>query len=269
MRKLLFIMGVLLLAGCTGKEVLVTKEVNLSLKIDEVKGTKVIISITSDNPDAYYSYCLWHDMNVSESVLLEYLTTVAEEDYNIKKENGALKLASFVDLNCYRGSRTLRATGLTPDTDYKVVVFQLNPTTHEPIGKILSEIIHTKPVNRVPLDIAFSFEGKTITVVPSDQNRTYYWEYDNEQVIYDNFNWPFGWYYSIMDMYEQYGFMNNLLSKGTEVYDAGRDHFEEGEVCVIVAAAYEDGEITSDYVEVSFIYQNGSLAPYGQEALDK
>jgi hypothetical protein len=269
MRKVLIVLCVLLLAGCTAKEVIVTKAVNLSLKIEEVKGTKVIFTITSDNPDAYYSYTLWHDPNTSDALLLEYLTDVAEQDYTIKTENGAVQVASFADLNAFRGSRTLRATRLTPDTDYKVLVFQINPTTHEPIGKILSEVIHTKAVKNTPMKFDFFFEGKTVTVVPSDPARTYYWEYNNLRLMYDNFNWSYGWYYSLVDMYEQYGFMGNLLSKGKVVYDASRDHFEEGEVYSAIAAAYEGGEQTSDYVECLFKYENGKLVFIGYEGAEE
>lgn len=253
--------GALLLASCSEKTVTVTKPVGLSLHIDEVKGTKIILTITSDNPDAYYSYCLWNELTGSPEALLAYLTETAESDYEVRKSNDALKIASFADLNCYRGTRTLRATSLNPDSDYTVLVFQLNPTTHERIGEILVETVHTKPVDRRPLEFEFRLQGETITIIPSDRDRTYFWDYDTQKQMYDNYFWPFGWYYTLIDMYEQYGFMENLLSKGTEVYDASGDHFEENEICSLIACAYEEGELTSDYVEVVFIYRNGSLVP--------
>ena len=252
----------LTLSACTEKVVLVTTPVNLSVRIDEIKGTKAIFTITVDNPDAYYSYCLWNDPNVSNEGLMDYILTASREDYKIKTENEALKIATYVDYNCYRGTRTLRATRLNPDTEYKFIVFQINPKTGEPIGDIISQTIKTKPVKMEPLDFRFDIRGKTITVIPSDQNRSYYWEYDNLTLMYDNFNWAFGWYLNVVDMYEHYGFMENLLSKGTEVYDASRDSFDEGEICTIVAAAYEDGEITSEYKEFDFICEKGQLFPY-------
>ena len=266
MKKIITIaLCALALSACTEKVVLVTSPINLSLRIDEIKGTKAIFTITVDNPDAYYSYCLWNDPNISDEALLDYILSAAEEDYKIKTENGALKIASYVDYNCYRGTRTLRATRLYPDTQYKLMVFQMNPKTMKPIGKAISQTIKTKPVTETPMDFQIVIRGTAITVIPSDQNRTYYWEYDNQDLMYDNFNWPFGWYLSIVDMYEHYGFMDNLLSKGTVVYDADRDSFDEGEICTIVAAAYEDGEITSPYTEFDFIYQRGELHPIQSE----
>lgn len=266
MKKIITIaLCALALSACTEKVVLVTSPINLSVRIDEIKGTKAIFTITVDNPDAYYSYCLWNDPNISDEALLDYILSAAEEDYKIKTENEALKIASYVDYNCYRGTRTLRATGLNPDTEYKFIVFQMNPKTMKPIGKAISQTIKTKPVKMKPLDFQFEIRGRNITVIPSDQDRSYYWEYDNLTLMYDNFNWAFGWYLNVVDMYEHYGFMENLLSKGTEVYDASRDSFDEGEICTIVAAAYEDGEITSPYTEFDFIYQRGELHPIQSE----
>lgn len=258
-RIILTLCSVLLLAACSEKVVIVDKPVGLSLHIDEVKGTKIILTITSDDPDAYYSYCLWNELAGAPEFLLEYLTEVAETDYEVRKSNGALKIASFADLNCYRGTRTLRATGLTPDWDYTVLVFQLNPTTHEVIGDVLVEKVHTKPVEGAPLDFRFQFQGRTITVVPSDPQRPYFWDFDNQLQMYNNYMWPYGWYYALIDMYEQYGFMEHLLSVGTDVYDASGDHFEEGEICTLIACAYEDGELTSEYTEVDFIFRDEQL----------
>ena len=115
------------------------------------------------------------------------------------------------------------------------------------------------------MDFQILIKGKTITIIPSDQNRSYYWNFNNQMLMYDNFNWAFGWYLSLVDMYEHYGFMENLLSKGTVVYDAERDSFNEGEICTVVAAAYEGGEITSPYTEFDFMYQRGELHPLQSE----
>ena len=267
-KSIIIAIAALVFSACTEKIVLVTTPVNISLTVDEVRGTKAIFTITVDNQDAYYSYCLWNDPKISDEALLDYILNVAEEDYRIKTENGVLQIASYVDYNGYRGTRTLRATRLHPDTEYKLMVFQINPKTREPIGKAISQTIKTKPVEQTPLDFEFIFRGMTITVIPSDQSRSYYWEYNNQKLMIDNFNWPFGWYLSLVDMYEHYGFMENLLSKGTDVYDAERDSFDEGEICTVIAAAYEGGEITSDYKEFDFIYQNRGLHPYVSEESD-
>lgn len=261
MRKLILALGLLSLVACTEKAIVVTTPMNMSLTVNEVKSTKVIFTITADNPDAYYTYCLWNEMSGSLEGLIDYLTTMAEEDYRQKTENEAIKIASFADLNCYRGTRTIRATRLTPDCDFTLLAFQLNPVTHEVIGPIRSESIHTKPAENRPLDFQFRFEGKRITVVPSDSNRPYYWAFDTQQAMYDNYLWPYGWLYSLIDMYEQYDFMDLLTSRGSVVYDAGRDSLKEGELYSVLAVAYENGEMTSDYVEKSFRYENGQFLP--------
>jgi hypothetical protein len=267
MKKLILALGLLSLLSCSEKLVVVTTPVNMRLTVDEVKGTKVIFTISSDNPEAYYSYTLWNDTGGSLDGLIEHLTSMAEEDYQQRMKNEAIKIASFADLNCFRGTRTIRATRLTPDSDFLLLAFQLNPETHEVIGPILSEKIHTPPVEEKPLEFQFLFEGKTITIIPSDPNRSYYWAFDSQQVMYDNYLWPFGWFYSLVDMYEQYDFMDNLTTRGKVVYNAGRDSFKEGEMYSVLAVAYEDGEMTSGYVEASFKYLNGVLTAEEEEVV--
>ena len=267
MRKRIIILalGLLSLAACSEKLTVVTTPVGMSLSVDEVKSSKVIFTITTDNPDAYYSYCLWNTVNGQTEALIDYLTSLAEDDYQRKQENGVLQIASFADLNCFRGTRTIRAINLQPDADFVLLVFQLNPQTHEVIGKVLSEPIHTKAVTITPLDFEFVYEGKTITVIPSDPDRTYFWQYDSQRAMYDNYIWPFGWFSSLVDMYEQYAFMDHLTSKGTVVYDAGRDNIKEGEILSVLAVAYEDGEMTSEYVEDSFQYRDGRFVHLSEE----
>lgn len=252
----------LLLASCTAREVLVTQPVNLNFELQEVKGSKIIIKMDPAHPDACYSYGVCHssmeEYNLPDKQLAEYFLDVMKENYeNIVKNRGSQ--ASFVDISCFRGSRTLRITGIGSDEDYKLVVFQVNPKTLEVLGDALCTPIHTLPVEMRDLSFTFQTQGDVMTITPSDPDCLYYWDYDPCERIYDDYNTPENFFYHLLDMFDEYGFMDEVYSKGAEDYNFGKDNLIVGREYLIVAGACKDGEITSKPQIMSFIYQRGKI----------
>lgn len=263
MRNALFIAAcTLLLAGCTAKEILITEPVNLNFKLDEVKGSKVIFSMEPASQDACYTYALCHssipEYNLPDRQLAQYFLDVKIESYETISKNKGTK-ASFVDMSCYRGTRTLRITGVTPDQDYKLLVFQVNPKTLEILGDILCTPIHTLPVEMTNLSFTFQTEGEVMTITPSDPDCLYYWDYDPAERIYDDYNGPEGFFYHLIDMFDEYGFMDEVYSRGAEKYDFSEDKLRVGKEYIIVAGACKDGEMTSKVQIMSFVYVKGKI----------
>lgn len=79
----------------------------------------------------------------------------------------------------------------------------------------------------------------------------YYWDYDRESRVYDNYNWPYGYFYSLVDMYDQYGFVDKVYSQGPEDYDFSGDWLK-------------DGEITSRVSALTLLYKDGKMEIIGQ-----
>jgi hypothetical protein len=270
MRKALFFLTAacaLILAGCTAKEVLITDPVKLNFELLEVKGSKIIFRMDPANPDACYTYGLFHSSqdiyDLPDRQLAQKLLDAYKEGYEILvKEKGAQ--ASFVDVNCYRGSRTLRITAVQSDQDYKLVIFQVNPKTIEILGDVLCVPVHTVPVPMTDLHFTFQTQGEVMTITPSDPDCLYYWDYDPTERIYDEHLGPNGFFYHLLDMFDEYGFMDEVYSKGAEDYDFSKDHLISGKEYLIVAAACKDGEITSDLQVMSFVYKRGNIVivPY-------
>ena len=273
MRKFLFISTcTLLLAACTGKEILVTDPVDLNFKLEEVQGSRIIFSADPTNPDACYAYGIIHysveDLyNMGDRELAEYLIERDKQSYETRKEYGEL-LGSFVDYCCYRGGRTLRITNILSDTDYRLLVYQVNPKTCELLGNVVSVNLHTLPVSKQEMHFSFEVQGDKMTITPDDPERTYYWDYDLQSRIYDNYMSPFAFYYSLLDMFDEYGFMKEVYSKGVEVYDFEPDRLIEGELYVLMASACEDEEITSQVTELTFVCQNGKITILSKEEED-
>lgn len=265
MRKLIiFSACTLLLAGCTAREVTVTDIVPLNMEIQEVKGSKVIFTMDPANPDAWYMYGLFNEsteayrMNDAELARLDL--KLAQDSYEIKKEAQEGFMTSFLDMYCMRGSRTLRATNLAPDTDYRMLVYQVNPKTQEPmVDNILSTTVHTRPVEEKDMDFTIGFDGFQLSIVPSDPDRIYYWDFDLAERIYDNYLRPRYYFYSLLDMFDEYNFMDEVYSKGSEVYDLKKDNLIEGAAYTLVAGATVDEEITSPLTLVTFTYSASGI----------
>ena len=259
--------ALLLLGGCTAKEVLITEPVSLDLKIEQVKGSKIVFTVTPGNPDACYAVSVLpanlaeYDMPDREMAL--YLLSIGADTFRNRKKGGAYE-GSFADMWCFRGSRTHRATHLDSDTDHRLLVFQVNPSTQTLIGNVIGLTVRTKPVQMRELSFSYKLNGHVLTITPSDPELPYYWDYDRESRVYGNYNWPYGYFYSLVDMYDQYGFVEKVYSQGPEDYDFSGDWLKDGETYLLTAGACEDGEITSRVSALTLLYKDGKMEIIGE-----
>lgn len=259
--------ALLLLGGCTAKEVLITEPVSLDLKIEQVKGSKIVFTVTPGNPDACYAVSVLpanlaeYDMPDREMAL--YLLSIGADTFRNRKQGGAYE-GSFADMWCFRGTRTHRATHLDSDTDHRLLVFQVNPSTQTLIGNVIGLTVRTKPVQMRELSFSYKLNGSMLTITPSDPELHYYWDYDRESRVYGNYNWPYGYFYSLVDMYDQYGFVDKVYSQGPEDYDFSGDWLKDGETYLLTAGACEDGEITSRVSALTLLYKDGKMEIIGE-----
>lgn len=257
--------AVLLLPGCNSREVLVTKAVNLGFRIGKVTGTKVYFSTHPDNQDATYIFFCHSEehplYNETDSYAARERIRYLEEVTDLIEQDEKSIGGSFADYFCYRGSRTLKITRLSSNTQYRILIFQINPKTHAIIGDVISEVFRTKEVPQKPMSFSFAGKANTIVISPSDMERTYFWSFDRISRIVDNYGTPYSFLYEVLDMYEAYGFADHVLSKGNVHYDVPPNQLWEGEEYCVCAIGYEDGEINSDEGEWYFVYRDGQFFP--------
>ena len=103
--------AVLLFPGCSSREVLVTKAVDLGFKIERVTGSKVIFSVNPTNEDACYIYCCVSEghpqFELSDlEAARNYIAYV--EGLSEQWPEGKEPIGGFPDNFCYRGSRKLK-----------------------------------------------------------------------------------------------------------------------------------------------------------------
>lgn len=252
----------LLLAGCTPLEIDVTTAVPLHMKVEEVKGSKIIFSMDPEDPNAWYGYGLvpsvTEEYKMTDRELARFYAEGYLESYEIVKKDTD-RITTFLDMYYMRGSRTIRATTLGPDTEYRLVVYQINPKTFEVMDNIQSATLHTLPIDMEDMDFAIKMDNGILDIVPSDPDRVYYWDYDLSARIYDNYLWSYGYFYHLLDMLDEYGFMGEMYSQGGESYNLKADHLVNGTAYTLVAGATEDGEITSPVTVVEFTYYDDGI----------
>lgn len=260
MKKVLHILPLfLLLLSCGKPEKLPTDVSSFTLNIAKVTGTKVWFDITTDNPNAYYAFGIvdetaeGYNMPANEmaQLQLEFMDIIYDA-FAPLGEN----LGSFSDVFLYRGDREIKEVGLYSDMEYKLFLMQVNPDTRRLIGNAMVATFRTKPVEMVDMDFEVVFHPDAVEVIPSRDDMTFYWTYEETETVKENYYDPDSFYYHLVDMLEEYEFMDNLLDIGpTEwVFSQDDKSIVEGMHYTLVVAGYDKGEINTETTYVDFIY---------------
>lgn len=251
----LIILSLFLLTGCEQEDTLRTE---IKVKLESVAGTRARFTVAPENPNAYYSYVLVsskaENYNASEYDICLANIQLMEEIFSDLQNN------DFLDGVCFRGSRQINLSEISDDTDFKFIVFQIHPETHEILGYPVVTEFRTKPVPERDLHFEVDFEGEILTITPSDNNLSYFWQFKESELIYDNYGTATHYLYSVAGMYLEYGFMEMLYSQGPAVWDFNMENnMHDGTDYLLIISGCEDGELTTPSTVVKFRYHPGNI----------
>ena len=259
-RILILICSVLALAGCTSKE---ARPSEFLLDMTYVGGSRARLTISAKNPSAYYVVGLVsansENYNMEDVDMVQYDLDEIEDSYSHFDEYGIE--GSYLDVFCYQGSRQVSFTSLMDDVDFKCYVCQIHPKTRKMIGAPVVRSFHTKPVPQRDMHFEVTFGHDSVTIVPSDTEHTYFWDYEETKSIYEDYYSPYYYAYALVGMYSEYGFSDTILSKGTETWEFSlQDNTikDEGDYTLVVLGC-EDGEFTTEALEIRFTYNKGEI----------
>lgn len=258
-------MALLLMGACTKEKAAITKPCNFDIQIDWVKGSKVQFTVTPENPNAAYVYGIMHDdgdmSSWSDSELMEWQLDWMTDNYDGLEAEGTPH-SSFADMFCYKGPRTIKSIQLSSGENWLLLVFQMNPQTQKPIGSLYKVPFSTLPVEMKEMSFEIQAQGDRFTIVPSDMERTWFWEYEAKEKIEEIYGSPYFFFYDIIDMYEEYDFLENLLCQGAVRYFLPSDDpsiKEDVKYTMSLSGCGWDGEITSEVYYVEFIWHQGQI----------
>lgn len=244
------ILSLFLLGGCTKEELLPTE---IKVKMESVTGSRARFTVAPSNSRAYYSYTLVsrgdEDYDAPETSLCIKEIKRMEEGMQYF-ENG-----SFAEIFCFQGNRQLTMKTLASDHDFKIIVFQINPKTHELIGEPAVLEFHTKPVPERDLHFDVNFVADEMHITPSDDELTYFWQFEETERIYNTYASISNYMYETVGLYQEYGFLDYYYYQGPCVwYLSLEDYMEEGTEYTLAIYGCEDGEFTTEATIVKFIY---------------
>ena len=262
MRKVLVLfVAIVLLAGCT-KDKAVTEPCGFTIKLDWVKGSRAQFTVTPGNPGACYAYGIMAEEiyeRLSEQEVIDIQLDWMRNRYETESGQKA-SVSSFADMFCYKGERTVRLTQLSAGT-IRFLVFQMNPQTREVTGPLYNVKFEVPPVPKADMQFHIRCSGNKFTIIPSDMQRTWFWEYESEDKLRDVYGSPYFFYYSIIDMYLQYDFLQNLLEVGEAEWVLPQDDrsIKTNITYTMAVSGCADGEITSDVYYADFVYHQGMV----------
>lgn len=244
-----------LLAGCGQENILRTE---IKVKLESVGGSRARFSVTPENPHAYYSYVLVSskedDYNASE------FDICIEEIQRMEEAFSQLQSGNFLDAFCFQGSRQINLNAIYDDTDFKFIVFQIHPETHEILGNPVVTEFRTNPVPERDLSFEVNFEGELLTITPSNNNLTYFWQFKESDQIYNDYGTATYYLYSVAGMYLEYGFMEMLYSHGSVEWNfAMENNMHDGTEYSLIISGCEEGELTTPATVVKFLYHPGHI----------
>jgi hypothetical protein len=251
----LIILSLVLLTACNKEEIRPTE---IKVEIESVSGSRARFTVAPESSHAYYSYVLVKesDPNYNESTTAICNNEILE----MVKALPFFESGSFTDIFCFRGSRQFTMNMLEDDKDFKFIVFQINPKTYKLIGNPVVCNFHTKPVPDRDLHFDVNFDGDMLTITPSDDHLTYVWEYEESELISDIYVFAPYYLYKVVEMYQEYGFLDMLYMQGPSEWDFSlENNMNDGTEYTIAISGCEEGEFTTPVTVVRFLYHPGNI----------
>lgn len=251
MKKIVAIIGcALILAACHSLDKTALEPATLEVIIDKVGATKLSFSVKTSDQDAAYIHLgvgewedYWYPLT-DQQIAEDYLKQLIEIDDSDDIDHGTI--SSFQDQFCFKGDRSFRSQFLGSDMDYRMIVFQVDPFKREIIGNAVSTPFHTQSQPAVDLDWKVEVDGDVLTIIPTDNDVPYYWDYESIGYYWgDLLSSVYFYLYEVTDMYEEYDFIDQVLSKGpqTYVFSENDEGMVEGDIIVVSAVTYANHEL--------------------------
>lgn len=236
------------------------------LEVKKVQAESVWVDIIPENNDFYYNYGICsvqeYERYRSDVEMIREREQSNHEAYDILVEEG-YENGSYEEVMLYRAALYEPYYGnmvsIDPETDYYLYAYAFD-RNNRPIGKIHKIQFRTPALTHSDISFSVDFFGSTITVTPSN-NDQYLFDYADAKELHETyFDTPTLYYYQIISIYEQYDFIDDMVSRGVDSDDVS-EYYElfPGYEIYLVVSGYDNG-ITSEIYTYKLTY-NGPGEP--------
>ncbi len=265
---MLAVASVLTTSCNTTKNPPATEETKLTFEPDTIRPNKLRGMVTSANPDAYFVSGIMDsdelEKNPTDEQIIRYQLDFMNELYDIyystfESSDRKGDKPDFNSIFLYQGTEIIDYQYLDPDTYYELLAFQVNPDTHEPIGKLCRYPFTTPHIDSSAVTFAFEVNKDTIRIIPSDDS-PYIFAFEQRETIENDYILAEFFFYDMITFYEDYGFIETMRNKG--VYDFilsnhSRD-IEDDKDYILTIAGY-NGDINTEYTYLTFHVTNNEF----------
>ncbi len=262
-RFILFTMLLFTLAACHKYDSDAYKKGGIEIVVDTVRATQIRVTYIPESDEAFYFYGCMYAEQIEESGSVDSVISMTLRDfyyiYEDMVSSGEI-YSSFEEMYFYRGRQNASFCFLPSETAFTVFAVQVNPETLKPLDKAVYVDVVTSPL--IKSDNYFGVWSYEDTLVISPANDDpYWWDYVSMSELRDTYDNDAGTYLSkVMNMYEEYGFMEYDVSVGETRWAMlpNDPSLEEEEEYLLYVMGY-NGEISTDITMVSFIYTQQGL----------
>lgn len=156
------------LCSCSSKPMVMGVDTTLDFEISNLQGTQLRVTAT---PQFDMCWFLFDILSVDEfqkrvagtteeafmQSALDNLGKQYEDIAGAYRENGAAYVAAFDDMMLYFGKSSVYYTGLTPETDYYVLGFCVDPMKRKPSGPLQKMKFTTTAISPEPSNMVLDF----------------------------------------------------------------------------------------------------------------
>ena len=169
MKRILCIIAALYaLCSCSSKPLVIGVDTTLTFEISDLKGTQLRVTATPEFDMCWFLFDILpveeFQKKISgateEAFMQSALDNLGKQYDNISgayREGGAAYVAGFDDMMLYFGKSSVYYTGLTPETDYYVLGFCVDPMSRKPSGPLQKMKFRTTAISPEPSNMVLDF----------------------------------------------------------------------------------------------------------------
>lgn len=263
MKKILFLIPVVLCLAVSCRKVqFVLSDDPFTIEVKNVYATSVLIDIIPENNDFYYYYDIVSVADFekydSDAEFIRYCDNMNRDIYDILVEADyadgpyeEVMLYRDATLEPYYGNGVL----IEPETEYYLYAFAYDSGIN-PVGKLHKVRFKTPKEIHSTNTFTVTMDGPLVTVTPSNDDQ-YLFDFATEKELEESYYGSPEYYYNQMiEVYEQYGFIEEMVSTGTDsdnIFDY-YESVEDGEKLYVMVAGYDHG-LTTDVSIFTFTYK--------------
>ena len=237
-----------LLAGCSKTRPLSDYPFT-SIDISKICMDVAYIDIVPENNDFYFYFEVLEKSHYDKFGTEKELISTLDEKIKTEYDEFWYQYMSFETLYLHKGAYDENYYTLDPGTDYVLVAYGYNDDL-TPMEHVSTAAFRTLDKKDCDLTFSVSLSGSVVTVTPSNDNDTYFWEYESVETVEEEYLGSAAfYYYDIVMLYWEYDFLPGFESQGVEDSDLTWFYdIEPGDQFYLIASGYDQGFTTDFYI---------------------